>query len=175
MSTVTEPGEHLGEHGARNGVAVPDGLPDALVHEFGTLLGAAELLERIAGRELERRCGIRHAVFEVLLRLADAGCPRSMGGLADELILTSGGMTRLVDRMVDAGLVRREPAPGDRRRQLVELTGAGRAKLEEALRVHAETLRRHFAGPLTEEQRHLLVDALATLRTTAREELGALH
>jgi hypothetical protein len=53
---------------------------DDVVHEFGALLGAASVLERIAGRELERRCGIRHAVFEVLLRLSGAGaeCPRSM-------------------------------------------------------------------------------------------------
>lgn len=165
MSTVTE----RGERGTDRIV------PDELVHEFGALLGAADVLERIAGRELERRCGIRHAVFEVLLKLSGAGGPRSMGGLAGELILTSGGMTRIVDRMEEAGLVRREPAPGDRRRQLVELTDAGRAKLDEALRVHAETLREHFAGPLTDDQRRLLVDALRTLRTTAREQLGDLH
>ncbi|WP_242614181.1 MarR family winged helix-turn-helix transcriptional regulator [Actinomadura roseirufa] len=151
-------------------------VPDDVVHEFGALLGAATMLERIAGRELERRCGIRHAMFEVLLRLSGEGaeCARSMGGLADELILTSGGMTRLVDRMQEAGLVRRRAAPGDRRRHLVELTPEGRAKLDEALGVHAETLRRHFAGPLTEEQRGLLVDALRTLRASAREELGDL-
>ncbi|WP_245667371.1 MarR family winged helix-turn-helix transcriptional regulator [Actinomadura macra] len=152
-------------------------VPDDLVHEFGTLLGAAELLERIAGRELERRCGIRHAMFEVLLRLSEAGADRpcSMGGLAGELILTSGGMTRLVDRMEEAHLVRRTPAPGDRRRQMVELTDAGRAKLAEALQVHADTLRRHFAAPLSDEQRHVLVGALRTLGTTAREELGDLR
>ncbi|MFD0688295.1 MarR family winged helix-turn-helix transcriptional regulator [Actinomadura fibrosa] len=165
--------ERAGGH-ARPG---PAEVPDEVIHEFGALLGAAEALERIAGRELERRCGIRHAVFEVLLRLspAGAGCPRSMGGLADELILTSGGMTRLIDRMEEAGLVRRRAAPGDRRRQMVELTDAGSAKLDEAMRVHAETLHRHFTGPLTETQRTVLVEALRTLRQTAREELGALR
>ena len=160
MSTVTE---QDGEPGAA--------LPDEVMLEFGVLLGAASALERIAGRELERRCGIRHAVFEVLLRLSGDG-PRSRGGLAGELVLTSGGMTRIVDRMAEAGLVRREPSPGDRRRQLVALTPAGRAKLDEALRVHAETLREHFAGPLTEDQRRALVDALRILRTSAREDLG---
>ncbi|RFS81841.1 MarR family transcriptional regulator [Actinomadura spongiicola] len=166
MATVTEQGER---HTDRT-------VPDELVHEFGALLGASSALERIAGRELERRCGIRHAVFEVLLRLARAHeRPLAMGDLAGELVLTSGGMTRIIDRMEEAGLVRREPAPGDRRRQLVELTAAGHAKLEEALRVHAETLREHFAGPLSDDQRRVLVDALRTLRTTARKELGALH
>jgi DNA-binding MarR family transcriptional regulator len=58
---------------------------------------------------------------------------------------------------------------------MVDLTPAGRAKLDEALRVHAETLHEHFAGPLTEEQRRALVAALHTLRATAREELGDLR
>ncbi|TDD76703.1 MarR family transcriptional regulator [Actinomadura darangshiensis] len=174
MSTVTD----QGVQDAQDVQGAPDAIvPDGLVHEFGALLSAASALERIAGRELERRCGIRHAVFEVLLKLSGTGCdgPRSMGGLAGELILTSGGMTRIIDRMEEAGLVRREPAPGDRRRQLVELTPAGRAKLDEALRVHAETLREHFAGPLTDDQRRVLVDALRVLRTTARKELGDLR
>ncbi|GAA4231529.1 MarR family winged helix-turn-helix transcriptional regulator [Actinomadura meridiana] len=166
MSTVTEQDER------RTGQVAPD----ELVHEFGALLTAATVLERIVGRELERRCGIRHAVFEVLLKLASAGDrPLAMGDLAGELILTSGGMTRIVDRMEDAALVRREPAPGDRRRQLVELTPKGRAKLDEALRVHAETLREHFAAPLTGDQRRVLVDALHTLGAQARKELGDLH
>ncbi|MBW8486666.1 MarR family winged helix-turn-helix transcriptional regulator [Actinomadura parmotrematis] len=148
---------------------------DPLVHEFGSLLGAAALLERIAARELERRAGIKHAVFEVLLRLSDqgSGCP-TMGRLAGELVLTSGGMTRLVDRMEEAGLVRRRTGEDDRRRQRVELTDAGRAKLDEALRVHAETLARHFAGPLGEERRGVLAESLVLLRAHARTELGAL-
>ncbi|GLW63489.1 MarR family transcriptional regulator [Actinomadura rubrobrunea] len=147
---------------------------DGVVREFGALLGAAALLERIAGRELERRCGIRHVMFEVLLRLSDAGGPLTMGRLAEQMILTSGGTTRLVDRMEEAGYVRRHAAPGDRRRQLVELTDAGRAKLAEALRVHAATLERHFAGPLAPDQRRRLVETLIVLREHARRELGSL-
>ncbi|MGK5550963.1 MarR family winged helix-turn-helix transcriptional regulator [Actinomadura kijaniata] len=146
---------------------------DPLVEEFGALLGAAAALERIAGRELERRCGIRHAVFEALLRLKDG--PVSMGDLAASLILTSGGATRLIDRMETAGLVTRNAAEGDRRRQIVRLTEAGEAKLAEALTVHAETLRRHFAGPLGEDELRAMVESLRTLRTHAREELGSLR
>ncbi|WP_329522063.1 MarR family winged helix-turn-helix transcriptional regulator [Spirillospora sp. NBC_01491] len=150
---------------------------DEVIGEFGVLLGAAGMLERIAARELERRCGIRHVAFEVLMRLADAGGdrPRTMGRLAGELILTSGGMTRLIDRMEESGWVRRLAAEGDRRRQLVGLTGAGRSKLDEALVVHAETLRRHFAGPLPDAERRRLVGTLRTLNAHAREELGDLR
>jgi DNA-binding MarR family transcriptional regulator len=151
-------------------------VPDGIVQEFGALLGATALLERIAARELERRCGIRHPVFEVLLRLSRAGAEGSlaMGFLAGEMILTSGGMTRLIDRMERDGYVRRRAASGDRRRHLVELTGDGRDKLAEALVVHAETLERHFAGPLTGEARRRLVAATVTLREHARRDLGDL-
>ncbi|MFC6882659.1 MULTISPECIES: MarR family winged helix-turn-helix transcriptional regulator [Actinomadura] len=162
--------------GARSqGLAeVPD---TAVLREFGDLLVTAGLLERIAARELERRVGLRHAAFEVLLRLSDAGDdrPRSMGRLAEELILTSGGMTRLIDRMEAAGLVRRQAAEGDRRRQMVGLTAEGRRKLDEGRRVHSETLRAHFAAPLTSAQRTALADALASLRAHAKEELGTLR
>jgi DNA-binding MarR family transcriptional regulator len=147
---------------------------DGLVREFGVLLGAAALLERIAGRELERRCGIRHVTFEVLLRLSRVDGPITMGGLAEQMILTSGGMTRLIDRMQEAGYVRRYASAGDRRRQMVELTDAGHAKLAEAVRVHGETLDRHFAAPLDPERRRHLVEALAVLREHAQHELGSL-
>ncbi|MFI0351953.1 MarR family winged helix-turn-helix transcriptional regulator [Actinomadura sp. 9N407] len=150
--------------------------PEGIVQEFGALLAATALLERIAARELERRCGIRHPVFEVLLRLSRAGADggHTMGFLAGEMILTSGGMTRLVDRMERDGYVRRRAASGDRRRHLVELTEAGRDKLAEALRVHAETLDRHFAAPLSDEARRHLVAATVTLREHARRDLGDL-
>ncbi|KAB2346109.1 MarR family winged helix-turn-helix transcriptional regulator [Actinomadura rudentiformis] len=149
---------------------------DPVVHEFGELLGAASALERIAGRELERRCGLRHAAFEVLLNLSRTSSNHpTMGELADRLILTSGGMTRLIDRMENAGLVHRYTAPDDRRRQLVGLTEAGQAKLAEAVAVHTETLRRHFSGPLDDDAHRQLVEALAILRSHAREELGTLH
>ncbi|MEU5877754.1 MarR family transcriptional regulator [Spirillospora sp. NPDC047279] len=153
-----------------------EGRRDPVVHEFGALLGATAALERIAGRELERRCGIKHATFEVLLHLDRAGADQlTMGELAERLILTSGGMTRLVDRLETAGLVSRHQAPGDRRRQLVALTEAGRDKLAEAAGVHTETLKAHFSGPLSGETYRTLIEALTVLRAHARVELGDLR
>jgi len=145
---------------------------DGVVREFGALLGAAALLERIAGRELERRCGIRHVMFEVLLRLND-GC-RSMSHLAQEMILTSGGMTRLVDRMERVDLVVRTTSPTDRRVQHVSLTEHGRATLREALLVHTEMLDEFFAGPLDADQRAALKESLLLLEARGRRELPSL-
>jgi DNA-binding MarR family transcriptional regulator len=76
-----------------------------LIVAFGRLQGAANRLEYILGRALEEECGISHLVFEVLLILGRAGEPGlSMRAVAQEQVLTTGGTTRLVDRMEAAGL-----------------------------------------------------------------------
>ncbi|GAA3076402.1 hypothetical protein GCM10020000_72230 [Streptomyces olivoverticillatus] len=89
---------------------------DGLVLAFGRLQGAANRLEYILGRAIEEECGISHLMFEVLLilgRAGEAGLP--MRAIAQERVLTTGGVTRLVDRMEAAGLVVRDADPGDRR------------------------------------------------------------
>jgi len=151
---------------------------DALIGEFGLLLGAATRLERLAARAFEEECGISHAMFEALLhldRLDRVEDEPTMGRLADAMVLTSGGMTRLADRLVRLELVRRYSSPVDRRVQLAELTETGRAKLAEAKAVHTATLRRLYAAPLSTDERTALAAALDILNRTARAELGTLH
>ena len=120
---------------------------DRLVTTFGRLLEAHAALTRRASRSLERECGIPQAWFEVLLRISRAdGGQVSMGALAQQVALTSGGITRLLDRMIDAGLVQRVPCPTDRRVLFAALTAQGNAKLAEALVVHTTDLRVVFDG-----------------------------
>lgn len=120
---------------------------DRLVTTFGRLLEAHAALTRRAGRSLERECGIPQAWFEVLLRISRAdGGQVSMGSLAQQVALTSGGITRLLDRMIADGLVQRIPCPTDRRVLFAALTDTGSAKLAEALVVHAADLRDAFDG-----------------------------
>ena len=104
---------------------------------FGQLLYTTTLLERRLGRGLEERCDLPHTWFEVLLRLDRTPDRRlTIGDLGRQVLLTSGGITRLVDRMVVAGLVAREACPSDRRVQWVVPTPAGRARLAAALDIH---------------------------------------
>lgn len=138
---------------------------DRLVTTFGRLVEAHAAVGRRTGRSLERRCGIPHAWFEVLLRIARAdGGQVSMGALAQQVALTSGGITRLLDRMIEAGLVQRVPCPTDRRVQFAALTDHGRAKLDEALRVHAADLRDVFAD-FSEQDLRALDQLLDRLRS----------
>jgi MarR family 2-MHQ and catechol resistance regulon transcriptional repressor len=125
---------------------------DALVSTFGRLLEAAHGLERTLGRSLEQAQALPLTWFEVLLRLSRS--PEgvlTMGELGRQIVLTSGGVTRLVDRIAEAGLVERQPCPTDRRIQYAAITDAGRAALAPALDDHAVALRDVFRGFSTAE------------------------
>lgn len=146
-----------------------------LVVAFGRLQGAANRLEYIVGRALEQECGISHLMFEVLLILGRAGEPGlSMRAIAQEQVLTTGGATRLVDRMEAAGLVERTADPGDRRGRLVRLTPMGEHTTIEAARVHVENIRRYFLAPLPHGRRDRFAEDLRTLSHAARDALPRL-
>lgn len=120
---------------------------DRLVTTFGRLVEAHAAVGRRTGTSLERECGIPQPWFEVLLRISRADDGQvSMGSLAKQVALTSGGITKMIDRMIDAGLVQRVPCPTDRRVLFAALTDQGRAKLDEALVVHTADLRDVFHG-----------------------------
>jgi MarR family transcriptional regulator, 2-MHQ and catechol-resistance regulon repressor len=133
-----------------------------LVTTFGRLVEAYSALERQLGAELERGCGIPHTWFEVMLRIARSPGGLTLGALADQIALTSGGVTRLLDRMTAAGLVERVPSPTDRRISFAALTEAGRRKLEQAAEVHVRNLERVFAS-YTGDEVQTLDDLLGRL------------
>jgi MarR family 2-MHQ and catechol resistance regulon transcriptional repressor len=140
---------------------------EALITTFGRVIEASSGLGRQLGRSLEQRCGIPHPWFEVLLRISRAEGGRiSMGSLAQQVALTTGGVTRLLDRMIAAGLVQRVPSPTDRRVHLAALTEQGRATLDAAAQVHAANLRQAFAGFTADELRTFddLLDRLRAAR-----------
>lgn len=132
---------------------------DALISTFGRLLEVQGRLERRLGADLEARFDLPHAWFEVLVRLARSEDGQlTMSGLADQVALTTGGITRLVDRMAAAGLVERRPCATDRRVSYAGITAAGRDRLAEAAVAHAANLRTVFAGFSPAE--HATLDAL---------------
>ncbi len=141
---------------------------DALISTFGRLLEVQSRLERRLGTDLEARCNLPHAWFEVLVRLARSEDDRlPMGSLAEQISLTTGGVTRLIDRMQAAGYVQRVPCPTDRRVSYAALTAAGRTKLDEAAHVVVADLGTVFAG-FTDEERGVLDALLDRLREVAR-------
>ena len=88
--------------------------------------------------------------YEVLMFLGDAPDRRMrMSEIADGVLLSRSGLTRLVDRLCQLGYVTRCAAETDGRGQYAELTGAGAEKLRAARRTHLRGVREVFLGRLS--------------------------
>lgn len=127
----------------------------------GVLYASARVL-RVVDPALIADCGIPITWLDVLSQLNDAGGSLRIQELQEHSLFTRSGMTRLVDRVEEIGLVRREAVPGDRRGVLVALTAEGRQRLAEAMAAHVPVLEREFARRLTPEQLRAVAEALAT-------------
>jgi DNA-binding MarR family transcriptional regulator len=141
-----------------------DGFLEQLAVELPSLDLAVEgIVDRTIGlsRRLRRMMddtlagfGLTWGEFHVLSALRHTG-PRSPGQLAKHAELSSGAMTNRLDRLEEAGLVRRLPDPGDRRGIQVELTEKGLETWQESVGVQArkEAL---VASALGEEEKEQL-------------------
>lgn len=104
--------------------------------------------------------------FDVLSRLGSAeGNQLRMSELSETALFTRSGLTRLVDRIEEGGLVQREPIAGDRRGVNVVLTAAGREKFEQAFRGHKAVIEQHFAGQMASTQWREIAAALSSFRS----------
>lgn len=110
---------------------------------------------------LRERTGLSLVYLDVLGRLYDAPERRlRIQELQERSLFTKSGMTRLVDRMSEAGLVRREPVPGDRRGVYVVITDEGAELYARGMEGHQQDIEREFASKLTPEQQRAVADAL---------------
>jgi DNA-binding MarR family transcriptional regulator len=118
----------------------------------------------IARRSAFASHGLETWEFDVLAALRRVGPPFQLtpGALLRATLVTSGTMTNRVDRLAEAGLVRREPDPRDRRGVLVTLTDAGQARVDAALADFLHSERTLLSG-LDDRQRELLSAMLRTL------------
>lgn len=136
--------------------------PD-LTTTFGRLVEVYSGFERQLGRSLEAQCGIPHSWFEMMLRISRSPNGQiTMSALAGQVALSTGGVTRIFDRMLAGGYAERVPCPTDRRVVYAALTPAGQAKLTEAAEVHQRNLEQLFKGLSASERRRLdqLLDRL---------------
>jgi DNA-binding MarR family transcriptional regulator len=107
------------------------------------------------------------AWFEMLAAIAAADERMKMGDLAEALVITRGGLTKLVDRLVKAGLIERTFCETDRRVSYATLLPAGAELLEEMVPVVSAELELAFAARLSEPQADELRATLDAVRGTA--------
>jgi DNA-binding MarR family transcriptional regulator len=130
---------------------------------FGRVFRAAQLADAALAGQLAVH-GLEPGWFDLLAALRRAGPPYQLNptALRDATMLSSGGMTKRLDRMTEAGLIERRPDRADRRGTLVRLTRKGRAAVDKAVETHLANEKRLLAG-LSRNDRRVLNDLLRRL------------
>lgn len=123
---------------------------------YGLMVVEWRLSERLDA-ELEETCDMSLGRLELLLHLAWKDGRRRMSDLADALLLSRGGTTRLVAKAEEEGLVRRESPPDDRRATYAVLTPDGEAAAERAFPIYTAAVERLFQAYVTDEEAEVLV------------------
>ena len=96
-----------------------------------------------------------HPYHHAILALLDEGVRETQGQIADALGYDKGQLVGLLDELEEGGLVERRRDPSDRRRQTVQITAAGRRKLDR-MRAVSRRIEDEFLGDLSESQRREL-------------------
>jgi DNA-binding MarR family transcriptional regulator len=147
--------------GTTSATAIPSPR-DPRLDSWRTFLRAYSVVRRQLERELEAEQSMGLAEYEVLLLLAYSDQRRMrMSELADMLLLSRSGATRVIDRLEGEELVRRVSCETDRRGQWAELTDGGYDRLRTASRTHLRGVAEHFLDRMPPEE---LESMAATLR-----------
>lgn len=135
---------------------VPPATPRASDWRIGvwrTFLRAHAHAIRELERELSNETGMPLGWYDVLLQLAEAPERRlRMAELADRVLLSRSGLTRLIDRLQAEGLVRREPSPDDARGTFTVLTADGMKRLRVAAPVHLAGISKHWLAHFGDDE-----------------------
>lgn len=145
-------------------------LANVLDRELGTIGTQAVLLSQVVADRL----GLHARDVEVLDILSRGGA-RTAGELAELSGLTTGALTRLIDRLERAGYVRREPNPRDRRSVLVVPIGERLARDMAPLYAPLERDLTELYARYSEEELSLLADFFGRVNAAVREHIARLR
>jgi DNA-binding MarR family transcriptional regulator len=153
-------------------------MPEDLADTWGALLKVHAALVPRLDRELQETHGLPLTWYDVLLELNTAPERRlTMGALGSVAAVSRTRVSRVVDELVRAGLVAREPNPDDGRSAFAALTPAGRAVLRKAAPTYLAAVQREFADHLTPREAEVVARALrkvlAAQGATTRREAPA--
>lgn len=148
-----------------------DVLADERITKFGLMVEANRKLMRTFERSLRAGHGLAMVDFEAMLRLGRSPDRQmSMSELAEQMVLTSGGITRLVDRLANDDLVERVLCPSDRRVHWARLTNQGVTTVSEALTTHLQDLDSHYFGTMSDSEEATMTTVLERLRAASSGE-----
>ena len=136
--------------------------------DWRVFLETAYALIDILDAELQAERGITLSWYDALVHLEEANDGLPMNEVASRILLSKSGLTRVIDRMEEAGLVRRERPPDDRRVIKVLITPAGLETLQAARAVHRRGIQEHFVRHLNQRELTGLAHALENVRDHVR-------
>lgn len=122
----------------------------------------------VLGTDFEHDAGFPIQWYDVLVHLEDIPEGLRMNELADRILYSKSGLTRVVDRMEKAGFVRRIVPANDRRSIFVSQTDKGREAMQLARRQHHDWIEEHFSQPLPDTDIKALTRAIEKLHTHMR-------
>jgi DNA-binding MarR family transcriptional regulator len=98
--------------------------------------------------QMRRDHGLTMARYDVLAHLNMAGGQLGLSELASSIVLSPSGLSKLLDRMEDSGMVQRDPDPRDARSTFATITPKGRALVTKARASHHRFLQQAFGNAL---------------------------
>lgn len=114
---------------------------------------ATALINQKSATNIRTQYNIHHSWFDVMRELYQAPDHRlKMNEIADRVVRSGSGLTRLIDRMLEAGLIKRELSEVDRRIVVAVLTESGVEKIEEILPQYENWIKENFLTQLTESE-----------------------
>jgi DNA-binding MarR family transcriptional regulator len=133
-----------------------------------TFLESAFALIDILDAELQEERSISLRWYDVLVHLEEAEHGMRMNELASRILASKSGLTRVIDRMEEVGLVERRRPAQDRRVVEIVMTPSGQKALTNARSVHRRGINEHFAQHLKERDFAALSRALEKVRDHVR-------
>jgi MarR family transcriptional regulator, organic hydroperoxide resistance regulator len=130
---------------------------------FGELIRFETEIWNAVDARLRADCDIPLHHFEPMQVMSRRSACR-VQDIADELVITVGGTSKLVDRIEASGYCRRRPNPEDRRSSIVQLTAAGKRLLAKATTVFEDELETRLGAAVPERSLQQLAATLARLR-----------
>ncbi len=167
MRAMTEMSERSGT-AARERPLTPR---DPRLGPWRAFLTAHALVTRRLDDDLRSEQGMTLAEYGALLHIAEApGRRLRMNQLADSILLSRSGVTRLIDRLEADGLVERSHCSSDGRGAEAVLTATGIARLRTASRTHLRGIETYFIGPMATDDLDAVADACQKINDHARDD-----
>jgi DNA-binding MarR family transcriptional regulator len=137
------------------------------LHCWRLFFESALALNDLLDSELQQAVGIPQRWYDVLVHLEESPEGIPMNELAERILYSKSGFTRVIDRMEEERLVRRTRPEHDRRTILVVPTDKGTETMDEARRHHRDGIQRHFSQHLTNADIRALTRALEKISAHA--------